>query len=56
MDYITAGPGGIYMMPRHDGIALGGTFEHGVSTLEPNPIESKRILEQQRTFFEGMRR
>ena len=54
VDYITIGPQGLYMMPRHDGIVLGGTFEHGVSTMEPNPVESKRILDGQRAFFDGI--
>lgn len=54
VNYITIGPGGIYMMPRQDGIVLGGTFEHGVSTLEPNPVESERILHDSRELFDGM--
>ena len=52
VDYITIGPAGLYMMPRHDGIVLGGTFEHGVATMEPNPVESKRILDGHRAFFD----
>lgn len=54
IDYITVGPGGLYMMPRQDGIILGGTFERGVATLEPNAAESQRILEGNRQLFEGM--
>ena len=54
VDYITIGPSGLYMMPRHDGIILGGTFEHGVATMEPNPVESKRIFDGQRAFFDGI--
>ena len=54
VDYITIGPVGLYMMPRHDGIVLGGTFERGVTTMEPNPVESKRILDGQRAFFDGL--
>jgi D-amino-acid oxidase len=55
IDYITLGPGGLYMMPRQDGIVLGGTFEHGVSTMEPNPVETERILRGSRELFDGMR-
>ncbi len=55
VDYITIGPGGLYMMPRQDGIVLGGTFEHGVSTMEPNPVETERILNGSRELFDGMR-
>lgn len=54
VDYITIGPGGLYMMPRQDGIILGGTFERGVSTLEPNPAEAQRILEGNRALFASM--
>jgi D-amino-acid oxidase len=54
VDYITVGPGGLYMMPRQDGIVLGGTFERGVSTLEPNPVETARILRGQQALFDGM--
>lgn len=54
VDYITIGPGGLYMMPRHDGIVLGGTFERGVTSMEPNPVETKRILDGHRAFFDAM--
>lgn len=54
VDYITIGPGGLYMMPRQDGIILGGTFERGVSTLEPNPVESERIVRGNRALFQSM--
>jgi glycine/D-amino acid oxidase-like deaminating enzyme len=54
IDYITIGPGGLYMMPRQDGIILGGTFERGVATLEPNPVETQRIVQGSRALFESM--
>ncbi|MGQ0639599.1 MAG: FAD-dependent oxidoreductase [Gemmatimonadaceae bacterium] len=56
IDYITIGPGpgGLYMMPRHDGIILGGTFERGVATLEPDAQHSQRILESHRALFNTM--
>ena len=42
VDYITIGPGDLYMMPRQDGIILGGTHERGEWSLEPNPVEAAR--------------
>ncbi|MBI4421863.1 MAG: FAD-binding oxidoreductase [Gemmatimonadetes bacterium] len=54
VDYITVGPGDLYMMPRQDGIVLGGTHERDVWTLEPNPLESERILQGHRQLFEAM--
>ena len=44
VDYITIGPGDLYMMPRQDGIVLGGTHERGEWSLEPNAAEASRIL------------
>ena len=46
--------GDLYMIPRRDGILLGGTRQEGVETLEPDPEESRRILEQHRRIFDGM--
>jgi D-amino-acid oxidase len=54
VDYITVGPGDLYMMPRHDGIILGGTHERGERSLEPNPIEISRIMQGHRRLFESM--
>lgn len=51
VDYITIGPGDLYMMPRLDGIILGGTHERGVWSLEPNPVETQRILRGQAALF-----
>jgi hypothetical protein len=51
VDYITIGPGDLYMMPRHDGIILGGTHERGVWSLEPNQVDSDRILRGHRELF-----
>jgi D-amino-acid oxidase len=55
VDYMTFGPARLYMMPRRDGVLLGGTAERGVETLDPNDAETRRILEGQRGLFEGMR-
>jgi glycine/D-amino acid oxidase-like deaminating enzyme len=55
IDYMTFGPDRLYMIPRRDGIALGGTAERGVETSDPDPGETRRILEGQRRLFDGMR-
>jgi glycine/D-amino acid oxidase-like deaminating enzyme len=47
--------GGLYMFPRRDGIMLGGTFEHGVETLEVNREAEQRILTGHQRIFGGMR-
>jgi D-amino-acid oxidase len=52
VDYMTVGPGDLYMMPRHDGIILGGTHERGEWSLEPNPAEISRIVQGHRRLFE----
>jgi D-amino-acid oxidase len=54
VDYITLGPSGLYMMPRQDGIVLGGTSERGEWSLEPNPVEVDRILRGHTALFESM--
>jgi glycine/D-amino acid oxidase-like deaminating enzyme len=62
VDYQTSGgvnlpstPGiGIHMMPRADGIALGGTAQRGVWTMEPDESERKRIVEGHIELFAGM--
>ena len=46
---------GLYMFPRRDGIMLGGTFEHGVETLEVNREAEKRIIAGHQRIFSGMR-
>lgn len=51
IDYITIGPGDIYMMPRQDGIVLGGTHERGEWSLEPNAAEAARILRGHQELF-----
>jgi glycine/D-amino acid oxidase-like deaminating enzyme len=49
-------PGGfLHMMPRGDGIILGGTSERGVWTLEPNPEERTRVVERHVELFRSMR-
>ena len=62
VDYATIGAGrvnvrmpsaGLHMMPRADGIVLGGTRERDVWTLEPNPDELKRVVDGHRQFFDA---
>jgi D-amino-acid oxidase len=54
IDYMTIGPSGIYMFPRRDGILLGGSFDRGVDTLEPDPQITSRILSRNGELFRGM--
>jgi glycine/D-amino acid oxidase-like deaminating enzyme len=53
VDYATEGLD-LYMFPRSDGILLGGTFERGVETFEPDLEAEKRILDGQRAIFAAM--
>jgi D-amino-acid oxidase len=46
----------VYMYPRRDGIALGGTAERGEWSLEPNQESMKLIVEGNMKFFNSMRR
>ena len=55
VDYMTSGPGDIYMFPRRDGILLGGTHERGESRLEADPAAEQRILRENAALFAGMR-
>jgi len=45
---------GLYMMPRRDGILLGGTHERGEWSLEPNPVEAERVMSGHIEFFKKM--
>ncbi|HET7293961.1 MAG TPA: FAD-dependent oxidoreductase [Vicinamibacteria bacterium] len=47
LDYVTLGPGPgvLYMIPRSDGVLLGGSFGLGDSSSDPDRAESDRILE-----------
>lgn len=63
INYRTSGAGGgsisgqrgVGMNPRSDGIALSGTAERGVWTLEPNEDARKRIVEGAIQLFAAMR-
>ena len=43
------------MMPRRDGIALGGTSDRGVWDLDPDEAERERIVDAHIALFGGMR-
>jgi D-amino-acid oxidase len=45
----------IHMMPRSDGIALGGTSQRGVWTLEPDEDERRRIVNGHIEVFSAMK-
>ena len=45
----------IHMMPRADGIALGGTSQRDVWTLEPDEDERKRVVENHMEVFNAMK-
>ncbi len=44
-----------YMFGRRDGIVLGGTFEHGEWSLEPDPTRIARIIARHKSIFDAMR-
>jgi len=54
VDYI-ASFGGLYMMPRRDGILLGGSFERGESSLVPDEEVAARILDGHAKMFAAMK-
>jgi D-amino-acid oxidase len=45
----------IHMMPRRDGIVLGGTSERGVATTDVNEAEKKRIVDNHVQLFASMK-
>ena len=45
----------IHMMPRTDGIVLGGTSERDVWTTDVNEAEKTRIIDNHVTLFASMR-
>ena len=47
---------GVHMYPRTDGIALGGTSEEGVWSLEPNEEARQQIVAAHIALFAAMRR
>ena len=49
IDYCYLGMVG-YMFPRHDGIVLGGTFEHDNWSTDPDPATTTRIINDHAQF------
>ena len=47
--------GGLYMFPRHDGVLLGGTHEHGNFSLDPDPKVEREILAGHASLFSALR-
>jgi glycine/D-amino acid oxidase-like deaminating enzyme len=54
IDYVTL-YGSLYMMPRRDGILLGGTYEGDEWSLEPNREAETEIIAGHTQFFAAMR-
>jgi glycine/D-amino acid oxidase-like deaminating enzyme len=54
IDYMVLYPNR-YMFPRTDGIVLGGTFEHGATSLEPDPTTVRAVVADHAAFFASMR-
>src|SRR5437016_3928361 len=44
-----------YMFPRHDGIILGGTFDHDDWSLAPRPEQTTGILEAHADIMKGLK-
>lgn len=55
VDYITLEKrAGIYMIPRSDGIMLGGSRDYGNWSMAPDPEVTERINEGQSRFWKGL--
>ena len=55
VQYMTVGPGNIYMFPRRDGILLGGSHERGDWNLEVDAGTRDRVLRENGELFGSMR-
>jgi glycine/D-amino acid oxidase-like deaminating enzyme len=53
IEYMTVGPGGIYMFPRQDGILLGGTHERDSWNIEPDAATVERVLRENAAVLGG---
>ena len=53
IDYCYVGSG--HMFPRRDGIILGGTFDRGDWSLEPNPEQAAGILSEHQEIMRGLK-
>jgi D-amino-acid oxidase len=55
VDYITLAKDlGIYMIPRSDGIMLGGSRDYGNWSMAPDPEVTERIFTRQSEFWSGL--
>jgi len=55
IDYITLmRRDGLYMMPRSDGIMLGGSHQYGDWTLSPDPVVTGHIFTGQSRFWKDL--
>jgi D-amino-acid oxidase len=54
VEYMTVGPGDIYMFPRHDGVLLGGTHDRDVWDTSVDPTVTERILRENAALFGSM--
>ena len=45
----------LYMLPRADGIVLGGTYELGETSLTPDKQKMRSILAKHKAFFDSYR-
>jgi D-amino-acid oxidase len=55
VEYMTVGPGDIYMFPRHDGVLFGGTHDRDVWDTSVDPAARERILRENAALFGSMR-
>lgn len=55
VEYMTVGPGDIYMFPRHDGVLLGGTHDRDVWDTSVDTAVTERILRENEALFNSMR-
>lgn len=55
IDYMTVGPGDIYMFPRRDGVLLGGSHERGVWDTQVDPATTNRIVRENAALFTTLR-
>jgi D-amino-acid oxidase len=46
----------LYMLPRSDGILLGGTYELGIHSVAPNNDKKREILARHKSFFDSYRK
>jgi D-amino-acid oxidase len=53
IDYCYLGPG--HMFPRHDGIVLGGTFDHDDWSLEPRADQRDNIIAAHTKIMKGLK-